>query len=536
MKSSNQTVYATALGDAGALGVPAGAGASAGSRAEDIALGGARISARLDRLPATRSVWKLVMLLSLGLFFELYDLMFSGYIAPGLVKSGILTATTHGLFGTSGVASFIAALFAGLFIGTAACGFLADRFGRRAIFTWSLLWYTAANIIMAFQDTALGLNVWRFIAGIGIGVEIVTIGTYISELVPKHVRGRASACSQAVGFCAVPIVAFLSYLLVPHQYFGLDGWRLVVLTGVVGAVVVWWIRLGLPESPRWLAQKGRIDEADAIMTRLEARVEREYGRALPAPAVPEPVRARAAFRDLLAPPYRKRTLMLIIFHVFQTMGYYGFANWIPTLLIKQGITVTTSLMYASIIAVAAPLGPLLGLLIADRFERKTVIICMAAVNVVCGLLFSQARETVLLVSLGVCLVLAGNIISYSYHAYQAELFPTSIRARRRFRLFVEPSLGDVLRVRDRGMSEGVWRERRIRLHFQCHGDRHARDRHAGPEDARYRAGGYFEVARVVPASSRRAVARVDVFIAVMRPWRGAKRQNDRQDLLCSYLC
>jgi putative MFS transporter len=320
-------------------------------------------------------------------------------------------------------------LFAGLFIGTAACGFLADRFGRRAIFTWSLLWYTAANIIMAFQDTALGLNLWRFIAGIGIGVEIVTIGTYISELVPKHVRGRASACSQAVGFCAVPIVAFMSYLLVPHRYFGLDGWRLVVLTGVVGAIVVWWIRLRLPESPRWLAQKGRIAEADAVMKRLEARVEREYGRPLPQPASPEPVRARAAFRDLLAPPYRRRTLMLIIFHVFQTMGYYGFANWIPTLLIKQGITVTTSLMYASIIALAAPLGPLLGLLIADRFERKTVIIFMAGVNVVCGLAFSQARETVLLVSLGVCLVLAGNIISYSYHAYQAELFPTSIRAR-----------------------------------------------------------------------------------------------------------
>lgn len=93
------------------------------------------ISARLDRLPPTRTVWKLVVLLSLGFFFELYDLLYTGYVAPGLVKSGILTPTTPGLFGTTGVASFIAALFSGLFIGTIACGFLADRFGRRAVFT-----------------------------------------------------------------------------------------------------------------------------------------------------------------------------------------------------------------------------------------------------------------------------------------------------------------------------------------------------------------------------------------------------------------
>ncbi|WP_114811291.1 MFS transporter [Paraburkholderia kururiensis] len=426
MKSSSHAALAAPpiTRDGGALAHDEAADAPA-----DIAHDAALISARLDRLPATRSIWNLVALLSLGLFFELYDLMFSGYIAPGLVKSGMLSATTPGLFGTSGVASFIAALFAGLFIGTALCGFLADRFGRRAIFTWSLLWYTAANVVMAFQETAFGLNLWRFIAGIGIGVEIVTIGTYISELVPRHVRGRASACSQAVGFCAVPVVAFLSYQLVPRAPFGVAGWRWVVLIGAASAIAVWWIRRRLPESPRWLAQQGRIEEAAHVMARIEARVEKEYGRPLPAPAMPAPVRASGRFADLLAAPYRGRVAMLIVFHVFQTMGYYGFANWIPTLLVKQGITVTTSLMYASIIAIAAPLGPLAGLVIADRFERKTVIVCMAAVNVVCGLLFSQARETVLLVSLGVCLVLAGNIISYSYHAYQAELFPTSMRAR-----------------------------------------------------------------------------------------------------------
>ena len=142
-----------------------------------------------------------------------------------------------------------------------------------------------------------------------------------------------------------------------------------------------------------------------------------------------PVAAQGRFRDMWVTPYRSRTVMMVIFNVFQTVGFYGFANWVPTLLIKQGITITTSLMYSSIIAVAAPIGPIIGLFIGDRFERKTVIVVMAAVNVVCGLWFSQVSNAVLLVSLGVCLTLAGNIISYSFHAYQAELFPTSIRAR-----------------------------------------------------------------------------------------------------------
>ncbi|WP_238328216.1 MFS transporter, partial [Paraburkholderia mimosarum] len=255
------------------------------------------ISARLDRLPATRVVWKLILLLSLGFFFELYDLLFTGYVAPGLVKSGILTSTTPGLFGTSGVASFIAALFCGLFIGTAACGFLADRFGRRAIFTWSLLWYVAANTVMAFQDTASGLNLWRFVSGLGIGVELVTIGTYLSELAPKHLRGRAFAVCQAIGFSAVPVVAFLSWLLVPRVPFGLDGWRWVVLLGSISALFVWYFRRNLPESPRWLASKGRTEEAAALLVDLEAKVARQYGAPLPAVGPADPVPRKAGFAD-----------------------------------------------------------------------------------------------------------------------------------------------------------------------------------------------------------------------------------------------
>ena len=387
------------------------------------------IAARLERLPATRTIWKFVVLLSLGFFFELYDLLYSGYVAPGIVKSKILTTTTSTFFGMTGIAAFIAWLFAGLFLGTLCCGFLADRFGRRAIFTWSLLFYTGANLVMAFQTTAFGLNFWRFLAGLGIGVELVTIGTYISELVPRQIRGRAFACEQAVGFLAVPVAAFLSYLLVPRHPLGIDGWRWVVIIGAHGALFVWFIRRALPESPRWLAQKGRFAEADRVLSNIEDTVSKEYGKPLPEPGPPVPVAASAGFRDMWKPPYSKRAIMMIIFNIFQTVGFYGFANWVPTLLVRQGITVTSSLMYSSIIAIAAPVGPLIGLWIADKFERKTMIVVAAAAITVFGLMFSQVSAALLLIAMGVALTLANNIMSYSFHAYQTELFPTGIRAR-----------------------------------------------------------------------------------------------------------
>jgi putative MFS transporter len=384
------------------------------------------IGQRLEGLPVTRATWTRVALLSLGGFFEFYDMFLSGYVAPGLVRSHILTPSTPGLFGTSGIAGFVAALFAGLFLGTALFGFVSDRFGRRTIFTFSLLWYIAASAIMAFQRDAFGLDLWRFIAGIGIGVELVTIDTYIAELVPSAIRGRAFAVNQVLQFTAIPIVAFLAWALVPHAPFGFDGWRWVVLIGSAGAAVVWWVRLRVPESPRWLAQHGHMGEAEAILARFEAEA---GSTAKPTTrASPETEEAKGSFWEIWSAPYLTRTLMLIAFNLVQTIGFYGFNNWVPTLLIHQGIAVTTSLGYTFAIAIAAPFGPLLAVPFTDRFERKWLIVGGAFLVGVFGLAFAQMRTAVPLIAFGAALTLANNVMSFSFHAYQAELYPTRIRA------------------------------------------------------------------------------------------------------------
>jgi putative MFS transporter len=407
-----------------AIGIDTGLDLAAGRGGPD------EISRRLESLPASSTMWRLVILLSLGGCFEIYDLFFTGYIAPGLTRSGLLTTTTQAFFGFSGIGAFVAATFAGLFVGAFFLGFLADRFGRRSVFTFALLGYSAASVAMACQTTSGGLLLWRFIAGIGIGVEIITIDAYITELVPSWMRGRAFAINQAVMFIAVPVVAALSWWLVPLSPYGVDGWRWVVLIGAAGSMVIWVLRLFVPESPLWLARHDRTEEADKILKVLESA-------AGPAPAPPKrpaatsPARATkpAVFADLFKPPYLSLVVLFMVFNFCQAFGFYGFANWVPTLLIEKGITVTKSLQYSFIVAFAYPIAPLLAASFADRLERKWII-CGACVAIIAfGTAFSQFTEPALLILSGVLLTAANMTMSYAYHAYQTEVFPTSIRAR-----------------------------------------------------------------------------------------------------------
>ena len=389
------------------------------------------IGGRLDRLPFTKTIWYFVVLIALGGVFELYDLFMTAYIAPGLVKSGLFVAKPSGFFSPNGVGFFVFCTFAGMFVGTMGFGFVADRLGRRAIFTFSLIWYSLASAMMAFQSSAEGVDFWRFVAAVGIGLEQVTIDTFIPEMVPPQGRGRAFAVYQTIAFTIVPVVAFLCWLLVPLSPMGLEGWRWVALISAAGALAAWWLRLGLPESPRWLASHGQMERAEHTMLDIEARVQRDIGGGpLPPVAAGKAERVgHSSFGELFKPPYLGRTVMMSTFNVLSVVGYYGFAAWVPTLLIDKGITVTTSLLYAFIIAIANPFGPALGFLVADRMERKWQLVLSSIGIGGFMLLFALQTNEVAIIALGVLVTLSNNWLSFTFHNYQAELFPTRVRAR-----------------------------------------------------------------------------------------------------------
>src|ERR1700730_15810716 len=387
------------------------------------------IAARMERLPLGRFHQRFSALVSLGIFFDLYDIFIVAYIGAALQQSGFLSLRQFSIF--------VAAGFLGMFFGTIVFGMGSDRMGRRRAFMPLLLMYSVVTLACAFAPSAGWLIVLRFFAGLGIGAEIVVIDTYVTEIVPSRARGRYVAITQVVGFCAVPVAAILSRLLVP-THFLLAGWRWVMIIGGSGALLTWWFRRKLPESPRWLESRGRIAEAEAVVAALEAEsfstptgTKRGEGRPTgrePANQLPRKNAEQASFAELWRQPYLSRTVMLVLFQALQTIGFYGFANWAPTFLLKRGVSLLHSLEYTLLIAMVSPVGPLLGAITSDRLERKWTIVVLALLVALFGLGFGNATTPAAVVAFGALLTLCNYWFSATFHAYQSELFPTRIRA------------------------------------------------------------------------------------------------------------
>lgn len=385
------------------------------------------IASRLDRLPISGFHYRFISLISLGEWFDMYELFMFAYVGAALQHSGFISLRQFSFL--------IAAGFLGMFVGTMLFGITSDRIGRRTSFVVMLLIYSTFTLLGSLAQSPWWLIACRFFAGIGIGAEIVVIDAYVSELVPSYARGRFIAITQVVGFTSVPIVALLSRLLVA-THFLISGWRWVMIIGAGGALLAWYMRLGLPESPRWLESVNRAREAEVVLDEIEKRSRELKDRATSVQKHPLTTlitatgakqKTSARLRELWAPPYRNRTLMLIIFQTLQTLGFYGFANWAPTFLLKRGIGLLQSLDYSLLIALIAPAGAVIASFSADRLERKWTIFVLALAIAASGLGFAVWKAPTMIVLSGALVTLCSNWFSAVLHAYQSELFPTRIR-------------------------------------------------------------------------------------------------------------
>ncbi|HEX4221688.1 MAG TPA: MFS transporter, partial [Pseudonocardiaceae bacterium] len=376
----------------------------------------AQIAARLNRLPITGIHRYLIAVVGLATFFDLYDLFLGSTVSTVL----------HTDFGasTASLKPLLASAFVGAFVGAITLGRLADRLGRRNAFLFTLSVYSVFTLIGAFSGNIWMLVVCRFIAGIGIGGELPLADAYLADLLPARWRGAATAWAYTVGFCGVPAAGFLARGLANTSPLGLAGWRWLFIIGGVGAIIVWALRSGLPESPRWLVAVGRSDEAEAIVRRFEERA----GGSLPEPVISAVPAGSVSVGTLLRPPWRRRTVMLYIFQILQAFGYYGFGTLVPIVLVSKGFSVTGSLTYFALTTLGYPIGSALSIPIIERMQRKWLIVAGAIGMAVFGLLFGFSSSPAAIVAFGFCYTAISNLFSNAFHTYQGELFPTLVRA------------------------------------------------------------------------------------------------------------
>jgi putative MFS transporter len=373
----------------------------------------------LDAAPLTVRHWRITLVIGLGLFFDIFDVFLAGTLGTVLTKSfGLSQATLPFVLGSS---------FLGMFFGAIFMGVVADRIGRRPAFLVNLGIYSLFTLAGSFSPNAIVLIATRFFAGVGIGAQMPLSDAYLSELLPARVRGKLISLAYTIGFCGIPAIGLSARVLVPLKFFGFEGWRWLFVAGSLGGIVIWGLQRYLVESPRWLEAAGRAEEARrATAFLLEEPVSSVQSNSSLEKREPAP---RPSYGALFAAGNRRRTLMLYVFQIFQTIGYYGFGTMVPLVLASKGFSVLTSLTYTTIAFLGYPVGSALSILVVERIDRRAIIMISALAMAGFGLALGFAASPFLISAYGILYTLVSNIFSNAYHVLQGEIFPTAIRGR-----------------------------------------------------------------------------------------------------------
>ncbi|HEY0393089.1 MAG TPA: MFS transporter [Candidatus Elarobacter sp.] len=290
---------------------------------------------RLDRLPWAKWHWMVVIGLGITWILDGLEVTIVGSINPTLASEQGLrfTATQTGLAAT--------AYLIGAVIGALGFGILTDRFGRKRLFLITLAWYLVCTALTAFAWDFWSFALFRALAGMGIGGEYSAVNSAIDELIPSHRRGAADIAINGSWWIGTLIGALVSIPLLDGRFFPPSlGWRFAFALGAVLAIMVLFLRRSLPESPRWLLTHGKHDEAERIVTQIEAEVRKETGGELP------PVKHKkitfdtgrrpgfVATIETLVKTYPKRTVLVLALMITQAFLYNA-------VFFNQGLQLTT---------------------------------------------------------------------------------------------------------------------------------------------------------------------------------------------------
>jgi putative MFS transporter len=335
----------------------------------------------------------------------------------------VLGATVQSGFSTLAQnAQFISLSYFGLTIGSFVAGFIGDKYGRRFIFQFNLVIFGLSSIAAAFAPDMMTLNLIRFVMGIGLGAEIVVGYSTLTEFVPPKYRGRWLSFMALIVVSGLPATAILGGLIIPAF-----GWRPMFVIVGVGALIVWYLRKNLPESPRWLEVHGRLDEANAIVLQVEKEAEAKGPLATPIPTVPA---IHLGFASLFTKALLPRLIVGSVVLVTVNTLIAGFVLWLPTFFVQQGLSITRSFTYLVVLAGGSILGCAIGAYLSDKYGRRPSIIGASLLTILFGAIYPFTSTPATLLTVGFLLIVAIYIqVAMLFGVYTTELFPTEVRLR-----------------------------------------------------------------------------------------------------------
>jgi putative MFS transporter len=383
-----------------------------------------RILKRLERLPFGGPQIHLLLMGGLGYTFDGMDGALIAFImTPAMLVWGLTNAQT-GFLGSAGMCGYL--------FGAFTAGALGDQIGRRKVMMYALFLYAVATLFAAFAPNWPFLFWSRVVAGVGVGAESAIVAPFLSEFVQKKIRGRFIASLSGFFSFGFFFAAMLGYFVVRGSA---NGWRIAqVITAIPIVMLLWWRRC-LPESPRWLMQHGRSEEAEQVVEKMEQSFIKKGRTLAPYESVDMPAAGAGQagtflqnLASLWGPGVARTTIMLWILWFSITFAYYGFLTWIPTLLVKQGMTITRSFGYSLIIYVAMIPGYYSAAFICDKLDRKWTIVLYLLLGGISAYFLAGARTGAMISLLGFWLSFFMNGTYSGIYAYTPELYPTAFRA------------------------------------------------------------------------------------------------------------